>query len=215
MPKPPISARAAFNLCAGHPVLDLVNTLDNRFAAAGPSELLADYGDLLSFVAQSGLLSAAGQRLLARVKPEAGLKALRSAQQLREAAAAVLYAAVDGHAPRPADVRTLEHHFLEAMRHRKLHWERYAREGQMRGEIRWGWDGVHARAQLPVWLLASATSDLLLSRPLERLRACAVETCRWLFLDTSKNHTRRWCDMRVCGNRMKAQRFLARREDSR
>jgi predicted RNA-binding Zn ribbon-like protein len=40
-----------------------------------------------------------------------------------------------------------------------------------------------------------------------------VETCRWLFLDTSKNHTRRWCNMRVCGNRMKARRFHARREE--
>jgi len=33
--------------------------------------------------------------------------------------------------------------------------------------------------------------------------------CRWLFLDTSKNHTRRWCDMKVCGNRIKARRFKA------
>jgi hypothetical protein len=41
---------------------------------------------------------------------------------------------------------------------------------------------------------------------------CACETCRWLFLATSNNNTRHWCDMKVCGNRMKARRFNARRE---
>jgi predicted RNA-binding Zn ribbon-like protein len=41
------------------------------------------------------------------------------------------------------------------------------------------------------------------------LRECGNPECRWLFLDTSKNHTRRWCDMKICGNRMKARRFKA------
>jgi len=56
-------------------------------------------------------------------------------------------------------------------------------------------------------------SQLMMSDAMDRIRACGVETCRWLFLDTSKNHTRRWCNMRVCGNRMKARRFHARREE--
>ncbi|HXY97447.1 MAG TPA: CGNR zinc finger domain-containing protein [Steroidobacteraceae bacterium] len=48
-----------------------------------------------------------------------------------------------------------------------------------------------------------------MSETLERVRACDADSCRWLFLDTSRNHTRRWCDMKVCGNRMKARRFQA------
>jgi predicted RNA-binding Zn ribbon-like protein len=60
-------------------------------------------------------------------------------------------------------------------------------------------------------MLAQAASELMASTALDRLRACGSETCRWLFLDTSKNHTRRWCDMKICGNRMKARRFSARR----
>ncbi len=51
----------------------------------------------------------------------------------------------------------------------------------------------------------------MLSDALPWVRACGADTCRWLFLDTSKNHTRRWCNMKVCGNRMKARRFQARR----
>src|SRR5437867_266741 len=43
-----------------------------------------------------------------------------------------------------------------------------------------------------------------------RWRACAADTCEWLFLDRTKNRTRRWCDMKICGNRAKARRFRAR-----
>ena len=63
-----------------------------------------------------------------------------------------------------------------------------------------------------MWLLAQSAAELLTSASMEQVRACDADTCRWLFLDTSRNHTRRWCDMKVCGNRMKARRFQARHE---
>jgi predicted RNA-binding Zn ribbon-like protein len=43
-----------------------------------------------------------------------------------------------------------------------------------------------------------------------RVRECSEESCRWLFLDHSKNRSRRWCNMQICGNRAKARRFYAR-----
>ena len=53
--------------------------------------------------------------------------------------------------------------------------------------------------------------DLLAQGPLERIRECPGQgTCGWLFLDLSKNASRRWCDMRVCGNRAKARRHYER-----
>jgi predicted RNA-binding Zn ribbon-like protein len=58
-------------------------------------------------------------------------------------------------------------------------------------------------------LLAQSALDLLLAEDTPRLHACASDTCRWLFLDTSKNRTRRWCDMKTCGNRAKARRYNA------
>ncbi|WP_433983920.1 CGNR zinc finger domain-containing protein [Tunturiibacter empetritectus] len=66
------------------------------------------------------------------------------------------------------------------------------------------------RSYFPLWLIAQAAADLLLSQSTSQIRSCAAETCRWLFLDTSKNHTRRWCNMKICGNRMKARRFNSR-----
>ena len=55
-----------FELIAGHPALDLVNTLDWRFRIDGPDELLASYDDLLRFSAQCGLLGGKQIRAILR-----------------------------------------------------------------------------------------------------------------------------------------------------
>ena len=212
-----------FDLCGGHPALDLVNSLDNRFRADGPDEMLVSYGDLLRFLEESGLLSRQHVRALSRtVAPEAAAQALHCAHELREATAAVLYGILDRKDPRQQDVSVLEQHFLDAARHRELRWGA-EKSGNARpaksafsGEagFAWAWGRYEKEPNLPVWALAESVSDILLSPDMARVRTCAADTCRWLFLDTSKNHTRRWCNMKVCGNRMKARRFQARHEQT-
>ena len=44
----------------------------------------------------------------------------------------------------------------------------------------------------------------------ERMKACAADTCRWAFYDHSRNRSRQWCDMAVCGNRAKARSYRQR-----
>jgi predicted RNA-binding Zn ribbon-like protein len=44
----------------------------------------------------------------------------------------------------------------------------------------------------------------------DRLKACGCSTCLWVFYDESKNRSRSWCSMEVCGNREKARRYRAR-----
>lgn len=197
-----------FNLCGGHAALDFVNSLDNRFGDRGPLERLGGYAALLRFVIDTRLLDARRARRLARVAPGAAQRAVRSARGLREALAAALYARVDGRPAPAAALRTLERHLQRAARHRELRWERGARGVA----LAWDWGRFEGRAELPVWLLAQSAAGLMMSEGMERVRACSADTCRWLFLDTSRNHTRRWCDMKVCGNRMKARRFQARRQ---
>src|SRR5580658_892282 len=108
-------ARPPYDLCGGHPALDFVNSLGNRFREGGPTELLTDYADLLRFVEQTRLLDPRQVRRLANsMNPGAGARALRSARQLREAMAAVLYASVDGRAPLARDIRTLERYIHNA-----------------------------------------------------------------------------------------------------
>jgi predicted RNA-binding Zn ribbon-like protein len=193
-----------FQLIAGHPVLDFVNTLDYRFRDAGPIELLASYADLLGFVRQSGLADEPqGAALHGSSHTPAAAKALRSARELREVLAAWFYTADDGNPVRLEAVKTLERFFFDADRHREL-----AELNALRVAWTWGRFGNHP--QLPVWLIARAAAGLLISKDTDRIHQCRSAACRWLFLDMSRNHSRRWCDMQLCGNRMKARRFQRR-----
>jgi predicted RNA-binding Zn ribbon-like protein len=206
-------APASFDLCGGHPALDFVNSLDDRFDPAGSRELLTDYGALLRFAGETGLLNLPQARGLARaVNGAAATRVLRSARELREALAAVLYAAAEQRVPAAAEIEMLERRFHEAERPRHLQW--LTADSGIHGSLQWQWRGEQVKAAgFPVWLIAQAASQLMLSDAIGRVRACEADSCRWLFLDTSKNHTRRWCNMRICGNRAKARRFQERRTE--
>lgn len=202
---------AQFDLCGGHPALDFVNSLDDRFGATPSKELLSDYAALLRFVVQSGLLGPSQARGLARgVSPATAAKVLRSAHDLREAMAAVLYAEAEQRVPTAAAMQMLERRLREAEGPRRL--QRVSTVSGTGGPLQWQWGSDQAKsAEFPVWLIAQSAAQLVLSDALARVRACQADSCRWLFLDTSKNHTRRWCNMKVCGNRAKARRFQQRR----
>jgi len=49
----------------------------------------------------------------------------------------------------------------------------------------------------------------LRSDELDLLKRCPADNCRWLFLDRTKNRSRRWCDMATCGNQAKARKHRA------
>ncbi len=189
-----------FELCGGHPALDLVNTLDWRFRESGPEELLEDYGDLVGFAEQSGLVSATDARKLARGVPESrSSKIVKGVRDLRETAAEALYAVVDGKSPSAGALKRLEECFAEARKQQALRWN---------GEkLEWSLPQSSTLPELPLWLLSLSTAAFMTSEQMHLLRECGNADCRWLFVDTSKNHTRRWCDMKICGNRMKARRF--------
>lgn len=204
---------AGFVLCAGHAALDFVNTLDDRFKDCGPTELLRDYTALLRFTVACDLIDPAHACTLAQASsPHAAARALHDARQLREALAKTLYGVLQDRGPAPAEARVLERFFGSADQHRELHWE-HIRKGAAPGhwQAHWEWGRFAREADLPVWILARTAAELVASERLDRMRACAVDTCRWLFLDATKNHSRRWCQMQLCGNRMKARRFQARR----
>jgi predicted RNA-binding Zn ribbon-like protein len=191
--------KEAFELIAGHAALDLVNTLDWRFRESGAEDLLKSYDDLLRFTQESGMLKPAQIR---QHRPAAGARVIERCRELREAMAEILYARLDGRNPSAASLRTLERSIQAARFQQQLGWKE--------GRLEWHWR--ENGAELPLWALALSTSDLMMSENVQSVRACDNRECRWLFLDTSKNHTRRWCDMKICGNRMKARRFKAQRK---
>jgi predicted RNA-binding Zn ribbon-like protein len=194
---------ALFQLVAGHPALDLVNTLDWRFRPSGSEELLNDYADLLRFSEQSGLITPSEVRKFATGDPARKKRIFSSAKKLRECLASILYAIADGQAPAIDSVRTLSAFARAVRRSEDLEW--------CDSRLRWKANRDRTNVpDMPFRKLASAALDLLTSEEINKLSACSNPECRWLFLDGSKNKGRRWCDMKLCGNRIKARRYRGR-----
>ncbi len=64
----------------------------------------------------------------------------------------------------------------------------------------------------PLYILVKNAFDILSTQSFDRIKECP--TCRWLFLDTTKNGKRRWCNMQVCGSNDKARRYYHRKKES-
>jgi predicted RNA-binding Zn ribbon-like protein len=194
-----------FELIAGALCLDFINTLDDRFSRE-PKELLASYLDLGRFGEDTGILSEAQVDHLfttSMQSPEAAQKALASAIQLREAMHKVFWAIVKKLPVPSAALYVLNAYVQEAAQHVIL----------VAGSPHFAWksDASPGDFQAPLWPIARSAAELLASDQLAFVRACASKSCEWLFLDESKNHRKRWCDMTKCGNRAKAKRFYTRK----
>lgn len=201
-----MAQHAEFQLVAGHPALDLVNTVDWRWDPLRRKDLLHGFEDLVGWARQTAIVTAAEARSLtatAKRDPRSASRALRRARHLREALGHIFEAASRGQRPAARDLRRLNAFLSAALRRRRL---------ELRGDrYDWSWTASDDRpldALLSPIVLAAA--ELLTSPQRLKIRACAAEDCGWLFLDTSRSGRRRWCTMQSCGNRAKARRFYAR-----
>jgi len=193
-----------FDFSGGLPCLDFANTLGGRLRER-PRERLRYYSDLISWARQSGSLTdLEAQRLLreARRRPGEAAAVLERATALREAIYRVFSAVVGERFPEAADLRLLNNALSDA-----LSWSRIVPSGD---GFAWDWAGRGERLEQLMWPVARSAAELLTSADLSRVRECAETGCGWLFLDTSRNRSRQWCDMKVCGNRAKARRHYAR-----
>ena len=122
--------------------------------------------------------------------------------RLREGLFRVISACADLRAVDRTDMDLLNSALAEALRHHRLV---KTAEG-----FAWGWsEDADALGQIP-WAAVRSAADLLTAPELRRVRRCAGANCDWLFMDMSRNRTRRWCDMKGCGNRAKARRYYER-----
>jgi len=137
---------------------------------------------------------------------ETAERALASAIELREAISGIFYALIRKKPVPAAALAILNSHVQEAAQHLTLVLGRQGFEWKF--EV----DGYDLFA--PLWPIARDAAELLASERVEYVRACASKTCEWVFLDESKNHRRRWCDMTKCGNRAKVKRFYVRQKRS-
>lgn len=191
-----------FQLPAGHVALNFVNTLDNRYSPTGASELLASYDDLLAFAEETTTISASQARALRRSPASEKDEALKLSRELRELLFRIFTSVSRGTIPGTSDLSNLNHFLRQSLNQRKL--------TVQSKQFSWTWENLSETASGPLWPISYEAGRLLVSPDHKLVRECQNGTCRWLFLDKSKNHSRRWCDMKICGNRTKAQRYYKR-----
>ena len=181
-------------------VLSFINTLSAR-PTDSPSERLGSYDDLVAWAREQHLVSAAAaERLAGEAKkhPHQAAAVLARARTFREALNG-LAAAIDAGRQPGADVLTTIGECLAAA---------YA-NGRLvphEGALQWVASAENDLERV-LWEIGRAAGRLVISPRLARVRACAASDCGWWFVDDTKNRSRRWCDMKICGNREKLRRF--------
>jgi predicted RNA-binding Zn ribbon-like protein len=196
-------------LSGGALALDFANTVGGTHVRP-THDHLRDYGDIVRFAALAGGVDASTARRLAqRAERDPGRAAAvyELGIALRESIWGVFSALASGEVPREADLDLIGDAAASGAARSRLV---YDRDG-----IGWSLPSDRDDLERPLWEVARSAADLLTSDERDRIKECASETCEWVFLDQSRNRSRRWCDMSDCGNRAKARRFHAKKQAAR
>lgn len=190
------------HLIAGVLCLNFANTLYGH-GKTPIHEYLADYRDLVIWSRKAGILKNADPESLLREasrRPAEAAAVFQRAIALRETIHRVFKALAHGERPKSNDLATLNSARNQAF---TASYIAPTPEG-----FAIDWRDPTALDRM-LWPIALSVSEQLTSPSLKRVRQCAG--CDWLFVDTSRNHLRRWCSMSACGNRAKARRFMERK----
>jgi predicted RNA-binding Zn ribbon-like protein len=194
-----------FEFSGGELCLDFANTADWH-ASPKPQENLNSYSDLLVWGQMAGVLSDAEVQQLwqsAQTDPAKAQTALTRAIDLREAIYRIFVRLVDQETPSQSDLDILNYALQRALPHLRV-------EPSAEG-FSFEWEVGDQDLERVLWPVVWSAADLLTSEDLDRVGQCADDRgCGYLFFDTSRNHSRRWCSMESCGNRAKAMRHYQR-----
>jgi predicted RNA-binding Zn ribbon-like protein len=184
-------------------VMAFVNTLSGR-GTTSPKEALMSYDALLEWARGAGVGTAGSALELGRqaeFRPRDADRVLAGARELRESLHALFSAVAQDKSPSASVLATLAGHLGAGFQQARLVFQE--------GALQWAPGAVAALEDL-TRELARAAARLVGSGTLARVRACAADDCRWWFVDDTRNRSRRWCEMKTCGNRAKLRRYRAR-----
>jgi predicted RNA-binding Zn ribbon-like protein len=204
-------------LDGGQLALDFVNTVGGLRdqPPSPPNELLVSYDHLLDWCIRLEVISDADARKLRRsaARDERGAqRVFKRARELRELIYAIFRPIAEGEEPPAELLDELRDADRDALARARLVPDDGAAGVARAGAMRWTWPPPRELAD-PLQPITHAAIELLTNGPLEHVKICG--NCRWLFLDQSRNHSRRWCSMNECGTQMKQRRFVERRRRSR
>jgi len=194
-----------FDFVGGHLCLDFANTVDGFPRDSLSREHLTSYPHLVAWSQQANLTSESEAEVLLRKAESAQVEAaaiLERARALREAIYGIFAAVAQGTQPTGSDLDLLNRELERGMAGARV---MVTTEG-----FGWEWrkeEGAFDQMLAPV---ARSTAMLLTSAERQLVRQCANEHCRWLFVDTTKNHRRQWCRTTRCGNLMRVRKYRER-----
>ena len=198
-----------FDLDAGALCLDFANTVEWH-ASDDPDDKLNGYDDLVVWAEAAVLLSpdqADRLRRMAQKQPQMAEAVFERAIALREAIYRLFADVSEQRAFHAADLTLLNKALSESLSHLQV--------VPAPAGFDWGWAESALAFDQILWPVARSAGDLLISDKLERVRQCADDRgCGYLFVDTSRNRSRRWCSMESCGNRAKAHRHYRRKQET-
>src|SRR5262245_10126006 len=205
-PMPLRSRAGSLDLIGNELALDFVNTSSGR-ASPSYQEHLRDFDTLMQWVEHARVIAPSDcafvRETLAK-RPKMPRAIFRRVLEVRELIWMIATALAE---QRPiSDTLRAE---LTAAHAESL---RCAEMKMRDGAYIWTWD---ARRKVLAAILGPITLSgltLLMEKELSRTKRCAGMECGWLFLDTTKNNRRRWCEMRVCGNRAKVRAARTRQK---
>lgn len=190
--------------------LDFANTVGDH-ASDHPEERLRSYDNLAAWAARACLATEREAQTLRRAaekRPDDARRALARAVALREAIYRIFVALIASQPAPASDLAILNATLSDASRGPQI--------TMTDTRFAWAWPLDHASLDWPARAAALSAAELLTSEERNRVGQCADDRgCGWLFLDTSRNRSRRWCSMDDCGNRAKQRRHTQRLAVSR
>jgi predicted RNA-binding Zn ribbon-like protein len=187
-------------------VLDFVNTLEWR-NSTDPHESLCSFEDLIDWAHQGGVFSESDIETIATEHEgtsDGTKSSLAHVLELRERLYRIFSSASAGLSPTIEDLENLNEAISTSRSQTKLEWGG--------DKFVWVWQSENNLVERLFWLITQDAVELLTSDLLNRVGECADDRgCGFLFVDTSKNRSRKWCSMDACGNRAKARKHYQRK----
>ena len=188
-------------ILGNQPALDFTNTVDWR-GREKPHDYINNYNDLIDWAEYTELIDqikAATIREKASKNPQAASETYNRVKDFREAAYKTFYQlSIDG-SPSVEDKNLIETEMRKMFS--RTHLDLSGKKLELEDD---------ATLDHILSIIVKETIEILTSDELDRVKRCQSEECGWLFIDTSKNNSRKWCQMRSCGNRAKARRYYSR-----
>jgi predicted RNA-binding Zn ribbon-like protein len=189
-------------IVGGNLALDFVNTRGGPRHGAATTEWLSSYEDFAAWASRAGVSDPSPPPSEDAPRP-AALAAFSRVQACRDDMDEIFRALADSSAPPAPALRRIQLTYVEALANAEL-------LGDTQGGA-WRWDSGSGLLA-PLWPIVAAAVELLTHGPADHIKPC--HACRFLYIDHSKNSSRRWCSMDDCGKAAKIARYLQRRSDA-